>query len=286
MRLKAAAKVNLSLDVTGKLENGYHLIESFFQTVGLYDVIDIELNDSREISLTCSDKTIPCNESNIAYKAALIFREKSGIDFGCKIHIEKNIPSQAGMGGGSTDGAAVLYALNKLLNTDYSFNELVKMGTRLGADVPFFLMGGTAFAEGIGEKLTKAPDYSGRILVIGKGSQGISTVEAYRKIDSLINPVHPQTDKLAESLKNGGSDAYRYFGNLFELAAELEDVEKIKSYMLVSGALNALMTGSGSAVFGVFDNISDAEKCCSDLKKKGFFSSVCRTVEKSFEEIM
>ena len=286
MRLKAAAKVNLSLDVTGKLENGYHLIESFFQTVGLYDVLDIELNDSREISLTCSDKTIPCNESNIAYKAALIFREKSGIDFGCKIHIEKNIPSQAGMGGGSTDGAAVLYALNKLLNTDYSFNELVKMGTRLGADVPFFLMGGTAFAEGIGEKLMKAPDYSGRILVIGKGSQGISTVEAYRKIDSLINPVHPQTDKLAESLKNGGSDAYRYFGNLFELAAELEDVEKIKSYMLGSGALNALMTGSGSAVFGVFDNISDAEKCCSDLKKKGFFSSVCRTVEKSFEEIM
>ena len=266
MRLKAAAKVNLSLDVTGKLENGYHLIESFFQTVGLYDVIDIELNDSREISLTCSDKTIPCNESNIAYKAALIFREKSGIDFGCKIHIEKNIPSQAGM--------------------DYSFNELVKIGTRLGADVPFFLMGGTAFAEGIGEKLTKAPDYSGRILVIGKGSQGISTVEAYRKIDSLINTVHPQTDKLAESLKNGGSDAYRYFGNLFELAAELEDVEKIKSYMLGSGALNALMTGSGSAVFGVFDNISDAEKCCSDLKKKGFFSSVCRTVEKSFEEIM
>ena len=167
-------------------------------------------------------------------------------------------------------------ALNKLLNTDYSFNELVKIGTRLGADVPFFLMGGTAFAEGIGEKLTKAPDYSGRILVIGKGSQGISTVEAYRKIDSLINPVHPQTDKLAESLKNGGSDAYRYFGNLFELAAELEDVEKIKSYMFGSGALNALMTGSGSAVFGVFDNISDAEKCCSDLKKKGFFSSVCR----------
>ena len=89
MRLKAAAKVNLSLDVTGKLENGYHLIESFFQTVGLYDVIDIELNDSREISLTCSDKTIPCNESNIAYKAALIFREKSGIDFGCKIHLRK-----------------------------------------------------------------------------------------------------------------------------------------------------------------------------------------------------
>lgn len=283
MRIKTAAKVNLSLDVTGKLLNGYHTLESFFQTVGIYDIIDIEVSDGNEISLTCSEPEIPCNEKNIAYKAVKLFKENSGKEFSCKIHIEKNIPSQAGMGGGSSDGAAVLFALNQLLKTDYPIKKMIETGAKLGADVPFFLVGGTAYAEGIGEKLTKAPDYSGRIMLIGKGSEGISTAEAYAKIDSLENPERPQTKLLAEALENGGDDAYKYFGNLFEYACELETVKEIKKIMLENGAENSIMTGSGSAVFGVFEDISEAEKCREILRGKGYYSEVCQSVKKSFE---
>ncbi|MBQ7008442.1 MAG: 4-(cytidine 5'-diphospho)-2-C-methyl-D-erythritol kinase [Ruminococcus sp.] len=283
MKLKSAAKINLSLDVTGKLENGYHTIESFFQTVGIYDIIDIKLTEGNEIKLTCSKPYIPCNEKNIAYKAVLLFKESYGKDFGCKIDIRKNIPSQAGMGGGSSDGAAVLFALNKLLETNYSFEKMVEIGAKLGADVPFFLMGGTAYAEGIGEKLKKAPDYSGRLMLIAKGHEGVSTAEAYRVIDSLENPQHPQTEKLAQALENGGDDAYKYFGNLFEYACNLETVRKIKTLMSENGAKNPIMTGSGSAVFGLFDNDSDAIKCCDILRAEGYYAKICRTVKKSFE---
>ena len=191
MRVKAAAKINLALDVTGKLPNGYHTLESVFQTVGLYDEVSVELI-KEGISLSCevpenfaeSDE-IPCDERNIAYKTAKKFFEENGIDSGCRIHIKKGIPSQAGMGGGSTDAAAVIYCLSKLTGKSFSAPE------KIGADVPFFLTGGTAYVEGIGEKITPIADYSGKILVIAKGKEGVSTVEAYGAVDALENPVHP-----------------------------------------------------------------------------------------------
>ena len=165
MKVKTAAKVNLALDVTGKLPNGYHDIESVFQTVGLYDEINVELTDSG-IDLTCevpeefaSSDPIPCDERNIAYKAAKLFFEENDISCGCRISIKKGIPSQAGMGGGSTDAAAVVYCLSELTGKQLSHTE------RLGADVPFFLTGGTALVKGIGEKITPIADYSERILV-------------------------------------------------------------------------------------------------------------------------
>ncbi len=283
MKLKTAAKINLSLDVTGKLENGYHTIQSFFQTVGIYDIIDINITDGNDIKLSCSKPYIPCNEKNIAYKAVSLFRESCNKNFGCKIDIQKYIPSQAGMGGGSSDGAAVLFALNKLLKTNYSFEKMVEIGAKLGADVPFFLMGGTAYAEGIGEKLKKAPDYSNKIIVIGKGHEGVSTVEAYKLIDNLVNPQHPQTELLAKSLENGGNDAYKYFANIFEYACNLNTVKNIKSIMLDNGAKNAVMTGSGSAVFGLFDNKKSAENCCNILKNEKYYSKICKTISRSFE---
>ena len=154
MRVKTAAKVNLALDVTGKLPNGYHTIESVFQTVGLYDEVDIELTKSG-IELSCevpemfaSSDPIPCDERNIDYKAAKLVLEENGMDCGCRIHIKKGIPSQAGMGGGSTDAAAVLYCLGRMTGKSVSAPE------KLGADVPFFLTGGTAYVEGIGEIIT------------------------------------------------------------------------------------------------------------------------------------
>ena len=282
MRVKTAAKVNLALDVTGKLPNGYHTIESVFQTVGLYDEVSVELTEAG-IELDCevpgefaAADPIPCDERNIAYKAAKLFFEENGMDCGCRIHIKKGIPSQAGMGGGSTDAAAVLYCLGELTGKSVSAPE------KLGADVPFFLTGGTAYVEGIGEKITPISDYSGRILVIAKGGEGVSTAEAYRNIDALKAPQHPDAKALAEAIDGAPDTAWEHFGNLFEQAVCLEEVDKLKSAMLNKDALRAVMTGSGSAVFGLFETREQAEICAEKLKKWGYFSAVCETVPESF----
>lgn len=285
LKVKSSAKINLSLDVTGKLPNGYHTIESVFQTVGIYDTTDIQLSEDNNISLECSVPEIPCDEKNIAYKAVLLFRELYGSDFGCKIRITKNIPSQAGLGGGSSDGACVFYILNKLLNTNYSFEDMLPYASKLGADVPFFLMGGTAYGTGIGEKLTPLNDCSGKIMLIAKGSAGISTPEAYRNIDRLENPIHPQTEKLLESIKSGSEFSFRYYGNIFEQAGINDDINIIKSVMMNNNALCSVMTGSGSAVFGQFNDTVSALKCRDILRNKGFYSEMCRTVNSSFIDI-
>ncbi|MBR6967351.1 MAG: 4-(cytidine 5'-diphospho)-2-C-methyl-D-erythritol kinase [Ruminococcus sp.] len=282
MRVKTAAKINLALDVTGKLPNGYHSLESVFQTVGLYDEVEVELTKGG-IELSCEvpgefadSDPIPCDERNIACKAAKFFFEQNGIDCGCRIHIKKGIPSQAGMGGGSTDAAAVLWCLGRMTGKSINAPE------KLGADVPFFLTGGTAYVEGIGERITPIADYSGRILVIAKGKEGVSTAEAYRNIDGLEEPLHPETQKLAEAIKTAPDTAYKYFGNLFEQAVRLPEVEDIRSDMLEYRALRAVMTGSGSAVFGLFEDAAQAARCVDKLREKGYFAAVCETVPESF----
>ncbi len=282
MRVKTAAKVNLALDVTGKLPNGYHSLESVFQTVGLYDELTVELTESG-IELSCevperfaSSDPIPCDERNIAYKAAKQFFDENGMNFGCRIHIKKGIPSQAGMGGGSTDAAAVLFCLGRLTG------KSIKAPEKLGADVPFFLTGGTAYVEGIGERITPIADYSGRVLVIAKGREGISTAEAYGNIDALSAPVHPNARKLAETIEKAPEKAYEWFGNLFEQAVQRAEIDAIKSVMTEKGALSAVMTGSGSAVFGLFESMEHAEICAEKLENTGYFSAVCKTVPESF----
>ncbi|MCR5111028.1 MAG: 4-(cytidine 5'-diphospho)-2-C-methyl-D-erythritol kinase [Ruminococcus sp.] len=275
--VRAAAKINLALDVTGKLENGYHLLESVFQSVGLYDEVTVEMAEDISVSCDVPDEfaqadEIPCDERNIAYKAAKRFFEDAGIEGGCRIHIRKGIPSQAGMGGGSADAAAVLFCLSRLTGKNIIHPE------KIGADVPFMLAGGTAYVEGIGEKITPIADYSGKILVIAKGREGVSTAEAYRNIDSLTAPVHPETSKLVDAINSSSDDAYRYFGNLFEQAIQLAEVSVIKTAMLGNSALNAVMTGSGSAVFGLFESRDDADICAEKLRKQGFFAQVCETV--------
>lgn len=290
MKIKTPAKINLALDVTGKLENGYHTIESVFQTVGLYDEVEVTLNSSG-INITCElpadfakADPIPCDERNIAFKAAKLFSETTGYSGGCDIHIVKGIPSQAGMGGGSTDAAAVLYCMNSLTGNKIGTAELAAMGKKLGADVPFFFTGGTAYVEGIGEKISPLPDYSGRVLVIAKGTEGVSTAEAYANIDALTSPLHPPAHELVNALKTTPEDAHNYFGNLFEQAVQLEEVDDIKSVMVNSGALKAVMTGSGSAVFGLFSSTDAAEVCAEKLREKSYFAAVCMTVADTFIE--
>ena len=286
MKVKTAAKVNLALDVVGRLNHGYHAIESVFQTVGIYDEVTVELIDDIKIEVSCdvpemfaSSDPIPCDEHNIAYKAAYYFLNRNGVGKGCRIHIKKGIPSQAGMGGGSTDAAAVLYCLHKLIGKD------IPPADSVGADVPFFLTGGTTYVSGIGESIEPIADYSGRILVIAKGMEGVSTGEAYARIDKLENPKHPDTDALVEAINNAPDEAYKYFGNLFEEAVDLREVDDIKASMTACGALSAVMTGSGSAVFGLFETRDTAEKCAENLAASGYFAQVCETVSSSFIEI-
>lgn len=291
MMVKASAKINLVLDVTGKLSNGYHTIESIFQTVGIYDTVSVTLTDSGKIELSCevpenflSSDPIPCDERNIAYKTAKMFLDENGIDKGCRIHIEKGIPSQAGMGGGSSDAGAVIYCLEKMTGKKLLNPE------RLGADVPFFLTGGTAYVTGIGEIIKPIADYSGKLLVVAKGRKGVSTAEAYRSIDLLKNPVHPKTIKAVKALEDCPEKVYRYFGNIFEDAVRLEEVDVIKQIMLTEGAYATVMTGSGSAVFGLFGDYNypiefSAEFCANQLGYAGFYSKVCKTVSKSFIEV-
>ncbi|MCM1133057.1 MAG: 4-(cytidine 5'-diphospho)-2-C-methyl-D-erythritol kinase [Ruminococcus flavefaciens] len=276
MKVKTAAKINLALDVTGKLPNGYHEIESVFQTVGIYDEVEVKLTEKRKITVICSDDCIPCDERNIAYKAAKAFLDENNLDVGCKIRIKKVIPTQAGMGGGSSDAAAVLFCLNKITGKTFSAPE------KIGADVPFFLTGGTAYVTGIGEKVTPIADYSGRILVIAQGYEGVSTAEAYKKIDELQNPAPIRVKEMVSAI-NEGRDITPYIGNIFEEAMYISNVHDIEDEMWRHGASSPCMTGSGSAVFGFFDDMQKAQECYYALLETDFYSAyICETVPESF----
>lgn len=279
--LNAPAKVNLALDVTGKREDGYHLLETVFQSVSIYDKLTITITDEKGINLTCSDSGLPCNEKNLAWKAAAAFLRESGLECGFSIHLEKHIPSEAGMGGGSSDAASVLKGCNILCGEPVPFERLCAIAASLGADVPFFLYGGTAYAEGIGDILTKLPSMPELPMVAAKGKGGISTPEAYRRIDSLTDPVHPDAKGLRAAIEKGVpvNELWQYCGNLFEAVTDLDDVWNIRRTMEDMGAVFACMSGSGAAVFGIFKDETTAEQCCASLKEKYPFAECCKMTE-------
>lgn len=283
MTLRCAAKINLSLDVTGKREDGYHTLESIFQSVSVYDFITITVQEGSGIELSCNIPYIPCNEKNLAYRAAATFLEVSGKTAKIQIHLQKQIPSGAGMGGGSADAAGVLYALNRMLRCRYSNKKLRAIGVTLGADVPFLLMGGTAYAGGVGELLTPLPAWTDIPLVIVKGRQSISTPAAYAAIDRLEDPVHPNHDAMLQAIKTQDMELLtQSCANLFEAAIDCKDVTRAKQALLRHGAKCAVMTGSGSAVFGIFDSKEEAQRCAGILQKQFVFAAACHTVGRSF----
>ncbi len=277
---KASAKINLGLDVTGIREDGYHLLETVFQTVSIYDVVTVSVTKKSGIILTCDDPDVPCTEKNIAWKAAQCFCDAAGISEGVEIQIQKQIPMQAGMGGGSTDGAAVLLALQELTGAPLTMEQLNRIAVGLGADVPFFLMGGTAYAAGIGEDLEQLPAFETKHMVIAKGTSGVSTAEAYHRMDTLENPVHPQVQQLRSVLKKGASvpEVAALCGNLFEAAIDLPEITNIRSVMLEQGAWCSVMTGSGAAVYGIFESEETAKQACQALKKIVPFACCCETI--------
>lgn len=278
--LKSYAKINLALDITNSLENGYHEIATVFQSISLCDMVSVSLNNKGIINVCTDNPLIPSDKNNIAFKAAEKFFEYvKCCEIGADIKIWKGIPSQAGLGGGSSDAAAVLKALNILTAAGISDEQLCSIGALLGADVPFCINGGTAYAEGIGEKLTALPpisDYSHNFLCIAKGNSGISTAEAYKKYDIKKDLIHPDIQSVCKSLENKKlSDTFGKLGNIFEQLIDSDDVRFIKKSMLEKNALASLLTGSGSAVFGIFRGMKDAGKCVSFFKNQNFFSDIC-----------
>ena len=274
IELKAPCKINLSLDITSKRCDGYHTLESIFQTVSLFDEITVQKKVSG-IELCCDGVEIDA-EKNTCYKAALLFFEKTKICGGVKITVKKNIPSQAGLGGGSSDAAAVLKGLNKLYDTELSDDELCRLGVKIGADVPFFIVGNTAYVSGIGEIIKPIKPIRDIFIAIAKGKSGISTVGAYKKFDTLLNQKHTNTKQIVSLIANSDiKAAAKLCVNSLEDCAELEDIEKIKLIFDKNGAFLSLMSGSGSAVFGLFTSKENAEAAVFDCSKQFAFAAVC-----------
>ena len=259
LRVKAYGKVNLWLDITGRLENGYHNLNTVMRRIDLFDEIELITGDGG-IKVSCDNPHISCDESNIAYKAAKAFYDNTGLPPEISIDIKKNIPLEGGLGGSSADGAAVLTALNRLYGDILSHEELIRIGAGLGADVPFCITGGTAKCGGIGEIITPIKS-SELYLVIVKPSFCCNTQKGYRAYDSC--PLSERSgfaefcQKLDSSCSHWGRDMY----NIFERLYNKPEISAIKDELMDNGAFGALMSGSGSSVFGVFNNYEEAEKC-------------------------
>ena len=269
INLKAYAKINLGLDIAGKREDGYHLLKTVFQTIDIHDNVNVRKTESG-IILKTNKPYIPTDEKNIAYKAALKIISKYNLKAGVRIDIGKNIPVGGGMAGGSTDGAAVILAMNKLFNLNMSLTEMDEIAVGLGADVPFCLRKGTYLAEGIGEKLKKLNDIPDADILIFHPAFSVSTKWAYEKADAIKNPKHPQMDKVLDAIeKSDLKEISKYIENSFEeIVGEIHpEIFEIKKIMEDEGALKALMTGSGSSIFGIFESKEKAEKASLKLKQ-------------------
>ena len=288
MKLKAYSKINLLLDITGIKKNGYHSLFTVMQSVGLYDTITVERNVSNEITVSCDTEGVPTDKSNIVYKCAEKFFEYAGIekDKGIHIHIEKKVPFGAGMGGGSGDGAAVLVALNKLYSLNYSDKILCRIGVKVGADIPFCIVGGTALALDTGAVVAPLPDIKDYYIVIVKPEESVSTKEAYAAVDAIEYMKHPKNNIMLELLSDGESDeALKYCANVFEQAFDIPGRVDIKDIFNKNGALAACMTGSGSAIYGIFDKEENAQKSATVLKATFEKVYICRP-EKTGVEII
>ncbi|MBQ7504295.1 MAG: 4-(cytidine 5'-diphospho)-2-C-methyl-D-erythritol kinase [Ruminococcus sp.] len=269
VKVQAPAKINMSLDVLRRRPDGYHDVSMVMQAVGLYDYVTVETTDSKDIEIRCDYEGVPCDERNIAYKAAAAFFKYTETENrGIIITIEKHIPTQAGLAGGSADGAAVIVALNKLFSTHLKEKEMCEIGERVGADVPFCIIGGTRLASGTGTKLKKMISIPRCKIVICKPEVSVSTAEAYSKIDSA-NLTHPEfTAEMVKAIY--ARDIWMVTScmlNDFEIALDLEEIKDVKRVMLKNKALGACMSGSGSAVFAVFNSEKKAGKCLQALKK-------------------
>lgn len=269
MEQEAFAKINLSLDITGRREDGFHTLDTVMQSVSLSDRVRLELDDTGEIALTCSKPHIPCDARNTAFRAAQLFLDATGLAYGARIHIEKRIPDEAGLGGGSADAAAVLRMLNALTGEPLNTAELLFLAMRVGADVPFCVLNGTRRCGGIGEEMIPLAPMAHCGILLVKPPVGVSTPAAYRRCDEAPDDGVRYTGALVRAIeaRDFGRIASS-LGNRFDDALRLPEVEAIKERLRALGALGAQMTGSGSAVFGLFETEDDARRACAALGER------------------
>ena len=278
----AFAKLNLTLDVLGKREDGYHDLKSVMQTVSIRDDIEIDVGTGKPWALKCDRDDIPCDERNLAWKAAKVYCDTMGKDpNGLEIRITKRIPSQAGMGGGSADAAAVLRALNRHYGSPLSIFALAELGAEIGSDVPFCVIGGTCMCEGRGERIRKLPDMPDCIMVVCKPEFSVSTPELYQKIDDVPIPARPDHQAMESALLAGDLEKVAHnLLNVFDpvVTAEHLELNYIKSLFHQYGAVGYQMTGSGSACFAIVSEFEIAAVICNMLKDSYPGVFICKPV--------
>lgn len=268
---KAYAKVNLGLDVTGRLPNGYHAVKMILQAVDIYDELTFTKAESG-IELTSDVEGLSLGEDNLIYRAAKLMMEEYGIAEGVRIHLVKNIPIAAGMAGGSTDCAATLRGMNELFACGAGSEKLRELGVKLGADVPYCVEGGTALAEGIGEVLTKLPTPPDCTLLVAKPPIGVSTKFVYEHLDAKEEIAHPDIDGMVEAIRAGDLQGIiDRLGNVLESVTVEEHpvITRLKERMLSLGAAGTLMSGSGPTVFGIFRDEGEAQAAYEVMKAEG-----------------
>lgn len=280
MKIKAYGKINIALDVIGKRDDGYHLLRMIMQTVDIYDELEFKRNE-QGVHITSNKDFVPTDNRNLVYKAVELFCETYGVEKAISIHIEKNIPVEAGMAGGSTDAAATLRAMRDIYRPHITDEELMILGVRIGADVPYCIRGGTALCEGIGEIITELMPFKNKILVVVKPDFGVSTVATYKGFKLNEVNEHPKVDELILAMKK---DDLNYVAenmmNLLELVTlkEYKEIDEIKEFICNEGALGAMMSGSGPTVFGFFDNHGKAIACAEKLEVNYSEVFVTRTI--------
>lgn len=277
LQLKAYAKINLGLDVIGVREDGYHEVKMIMQTVKLYDKLTFRLLEEDEIRVHTNLNFLPVDENNLVYRAVKLLKDTYQIEMGMDIDLFKCIPVAAGMAGGSTDCAAALVGASRLFGLKLSKKTLMELGVKLGADVPYCILRGTALSEGIGEVLTTLPPMPDCYILVVKPPVSVSTKYVYEHLDAKEDVVHPDIDGMIQAIKAGDLEGITgRFGNVLESVTvpEYPVIADIKNVMLKAGAMNALMSGSGPTVFGIFKEKAVANQAAEAIRKKELANQV------------
>ncbi len=269
MKLHSYGKINLFLDIQGKLEDGYHLIKTLMQSIDIYDEIILNQLVDNTINIECSDPCIPVNEKNTCYKAAFLLKKTYDINSGIHIYINKRIPQEAGLAGGSGNAAAVIKGLNEIWNLNLSLEEMQKIGVQIGADIPFCLVGGTCLAQGIGDKVTVLKDFLWDNILLVKPDFSMSTAFVYQNLDAKYYNSYKKNNILEHIASSNYEKAAMCLSNTLEKVVEKyhPEIMDIKKLIITNGAISSIMTGSGSAVFGLFKDENSLNRAYEIISK-------------------
>jgi 4-diphosphocytidyl-2-C-methyl-D-erythritol kinase len=282
IRIKSFAKINWTLDVLFKRADGYHELRTIYQSISLHDRLHIT-ETSGSIEVVCDDSRVPCDQTNLAFRAALLLRQASGSSRGATIQIEKNIPVAAGLGGGSSNAAVTLLALMELWQVKLAEQETIRLAATLGSDVPFFLTGGTALGIGRGEEVYPLEQVHSEHMLLVNPGVAVSTRDAYEKLSRLTRPEAPSIIPFTLIAAKGIRELPRNARNDLEevVLAVHPEIAEVKRRLVSLGARHALMSGSGATVFGVFDNTQSIERAASEMRALGYWIERVRTIDRS-----